>query len=217
VLTYLLFVASWMALALGVLAPWLVRLLARDSGFWEGADVVAPLAFAGAFWGAYIVVAIGVGRTRRTQFNWVITGAAAALNVGLNLVLIPRYGIHGAAASAVVAFVVMFAGMTWWAQRVYPVPYQWRRVITAVGAAAALTVAGRLVGRLDVAVLLVLAYPLVLLALGFFLPEERRTLAGRFSSVRRGRSGWPISPFTSRRSSAPQEPSSSSSANDAQR
>ena len=55
-----------------------------------------PLAFAGAFWGAYIVVAIGVGRTKRTQFNWVVTGRAAAVNVGLNLVLIPRYGIHGA-------------------------------------------------------------------------------------------------------------------------
>jgi O-antigen/teichoic acid export membrane protein len=216
VLTYLLFAASWLALALGVLAPWLVRLLARDSGFWEGADVVAPLAFAGAFWGAYIVVAIGVGRTRRTQFNWVITGVAAALNVGLNLVLIPRYGIHGAAVSAVAAFAGMFAGMTWWAQRVYPVPYQWRRVVTVVGVAVALTVAGRLIDRLEVAVLLALVYPLVLLALGFFLPQER-AFVGRFSRLLAGRSGWPTSPFTSRRSSAPQEPSSSSSANDTRR
>jgi O-antigen/teichoic acid export membrane protein len=217
VLTYLLLISSWLALALGVFAPWLVRLLARDPGFWEGAEVVAPLAFAGVFWGAYIVVAIGVGRTRRTQFNWVVTGAAAALNVGLNLVLIPRYGIQGAAASAVAAFAVMFVGMTWWAQRIYPVPYQWRRVVTAVGAAVALTVAGRVIDRLDVAILLVLAYPLVLLALGFFLPQERRALGRRFSRLGDGRSGWPTSPFTSRRSSAPQEPSSSSSGNDAQR
>jgi O-antigen/teichoic acid export membrane protein len=215
VLTYLLFVSSWLALALGVLAPWLVRLLARDPGFWAGADVVAPLAFAGTFWGAFIVVAIGLGRTRRTQFNWVITGTAAALNVALNLVLIPRYGINGAAASAVVAFAVMFVGMAWWAQRVYPVPYQWRRVVTAVGAAAALTVVGRLIDRLEVAILLVLAYPFLLLVLGFLLPQERRALGRRFSRLGGGRSGWPTSPFTSRRSSAPQEPSSSSSANDA--
>jgi O-antigen/teichoic acid export membrane protein len=216
VLTYLLFVSSWLALALGVLAPWLVRLLARDPGFWEGADVVAPLAFAGAFWGAYIVVAIGVGRTRRTQFNWVITGAAATLDVALNLVLIPRYGIHGAAASAVVAFAVMFVGMTWWAQRVYPVPYQWRRIVTVVGVAVALTVTGRVIDRLSVAILLVAVYPVVLLALGFFLPEERATLQRQFSRLRGGRPGWPTSSFTSRRSSAPQEPSSSSSANDVQ-
>jgi O-antigen/teichoic acid export membrane protein len=217
VLTYLLFVSSWLALALGALAPWLVRLLARDPGFWEGADVVAPLAFAGTFWGGFIVVAIGVGRTKRTQFTWVVTGGAAAIDVSLNLVLIPRYGIQGAAASALVAFGFMFAGMAWWAQRVYPVPYQWRRVVTVVGAAAALTVAARGIDRLSVAIPLVLVYPLVLLALGFFLPEERGALRRGFSRLRRGRPGWPTSPFTSRRSSAPQEPSSSSSANDARR
>ena len=173
VLTYLLFVACWLSLALGVLAPWIVRVLARDEAFWAGADVVAPLAFAGALWGAYTVVSIGIGRLKRTQFNWVITGSAAALDVVLNLLLIPPYGIRGAAAAALAAFALMFVAMAIYAQRLYPVPYQWRRVATVLGAAAALTVVGRIVDRLDVAIALVLAYPFVLLALGFYLPFER--------------------------------------------
>jgi O-antigen/teichoic acid export membrane protein len=173
VLTYLLFVACWLSLALGVLAPWIVRVLARDDAFWAGADVVAPLAFAGALWGAYTVVSIGIGRLKRTQFNWVITGSAAALDVVLNVLLIPPYGIRGAAAAALTAFALMFVAMAVYAQRLYPVPYQWRRVATVLGAAAALTVAGRIVDRLDVAIALVLAYPLVLFALGFYLPFER--------------------------------------------
>ena len=178
VLTYLLFVACWLSLALGVLAPWLVQVLApSNEAFWPGATVVAPLAFAGALWGAYTVVAIGIGRLRRTQFNWVITGSAAAVDVALNLLLIPRYGIEGAAAAAVVAFAVMFLAMSVYSQRLYPVPYQWRRVATVLGVAVALTIAGRLIDRLDVAVVLVLAYPLVLLALGFYLPFERARLA----------------------------------------
>jgi O-antigen/teichoic acid export membrane protein len=173
VLTYLLFVACWLSLALGVLAPWIVRVLARDDAFWAGADVVAPLAFAGTLWGAYTVVSIGIGRLKRTQFNWVITGSAAALDVVLNVLLIPPYGIRGAAAAALTAFALMFVAMAVYAQRLYPVPYQWRRVATVLGAAAALTVAGRIVDRLDVAIALVLAYPLVLFALGFYLPFER--------------------------------------------
>jgi O-antigen/teichoic acid export membrane protein len=173
VLTYLLFVACWLSLALGSLAPWIVQLLARDESFWAGADVVAPLAFAGALWGAYTVVAIGIGRLRRTQFNWVITGAAALVNVSLNLLLVPRYGIEGAAAAAVAAFALMFVAMAVYAQRLYPVPYQWRRVATVLGTAVALTIAARLVDRLDVAVALVLAFPLVLAPLGFYLPAER--------------------------------------------
>jgi O-antigen/teichoic acid export membrane protein len=103
----------------------------------------------------------------------VITGSAALVDVALNLLLIPPYGIRGAAAAALVAFTLMFAAMAIHAQRLYPVPYQWRRVATVLGAAAALTVVGRVVDRLDVAVALVLAYPLVLLGLGFYLPFER--------------------------------------------
>ena len=177
VLTYLLFIACWLSLALGVLAPWLVRLLARDPAFWPGAEVVAPLAFAGALWGGYTVLAIGIGRMRRTQFNWVITGSAAALDVVLNLLLVPRYGIHGAATAAVSAFALMFTAMAVYAQRVYPVPYQWRRVFTLLSVAVGLTVVGRVVDRLDVAILLIAAYPLVLLPAGFYLPAERARLA----------------------------------------
>ena len=92
-------------------------------------------------------MAIGVGRAKRTQFNWVITGVAAAVNVGLNLILIPSYGIMGAAVATVVAYVVMFLGMTWYAQRVFPTAYQWRRVFTAVVAAVGLLLVGRGSGR----------------------------------------------------------------------
>lgn len=178
VLTYLVVVASWLALALGLLAPWLVRLLTQPE-FYAGERVVAPLAFGGIAYAAYIVMAIGVGRAKRTQFNWLITGLAALVNVALNLLLIPSFGMMGAAAATVAAYVVMFVAMTWYAQRVFPVPYQWRRVLTAAGAAVALLLAGKAVGGLAAALALMLAYPLALLLLGFFLPEERRTLTAR--------------------------------------
>ena len=87
------------------------------------------------------MLAIGSGRARRTQLNWVVTGVGAAVNIALNFWLIPAYGMVGAAISTLVAYVVLFAGMTLYAQSVYPVPYQWRRVATVLGAAVLLTVA----------------------------------------------------------------------------
>jgi O-antigen/teichoic acid export membrane protein len=184
VLTYLTLVASWAALGLGLLSPWLVDLLAADA-FADSSRVVAPLAFAAVAFGAYIVIAIGLGRARRTQFNWVVTGAAAAVNVALNLVLIPPYGMMGAAVATVAAYVTMACGMAWWSQRVYPVPYQWRRVATAAGAAVALVVAGKLLDLgLALSVVVVLAYPLALAALGFYLPAERRAIGSRLRPAR---------------------------------
>ena len=68
------------------------------------------------------------GASRRTQFNWVVTGAAAMVNIALNLILIPPYGMMGAAVATIAAYTTMFVGMAWWSQRIYPVAYQWRRV-----------------------------------------------------------------------------------------
>jgi O-antigen/teichoic acid export membrane protein len=138
------------------------------------------VAFAG-----YIVVAIGIGRAKRTQFNWVVTGAAAAVNVALNLLLIPPYGMMGAAIATIAAYSTMFAGMAWWAQRIFPVPYQWRRVATAAATGVALAVGGKLVGAgLPLAIALVALYPLVLVPLGFYLPAERRAIGARLRLAR---------------------------------
>ena len=184
VLTYLLALTSWAALALGALAPWWVRLL-TDPRYQRAEKGVALLAFAGAVYAGYVVLAIGSGRARKTQWNWAVTGAGAAVNVGLNFWLVPRWGMVGAAVSTAVAYVVLFVGMTLYAQHVYPVRYQWRRVVTCVAVGAGLTVAAR-AAHLPLApsALLVLAYPLVLGALGFYLPAERQRLRRLVPSFR---------------------------------
>ena len=91
----------------------------------------------------------------------------------------------GAAVATIVAYATMFAGMAWWAQRIYPVPYQWRRVVTAGLVGVALVVAGKLLdANLAVALALALAYPLTLLPFGFYLPAERRAIGARLGVAR---------------------------------
>ena len=176
VLTYLVVVTTWIATALTLLSPWIVQWLTTPR-FESASRVVGPLAFSAVSFGGYIVLAIGIGRARRTQFNWIVTGIAALVNVTLNLTLIPPFGMMGAAIATVAAYTVMFIGMAWWSQRIYPVPYQWRRVVTAAGAGVALTVLGKLVGAgLPLATVLALLYPVALLPLGFYLPAERQRL-----------------------------------------
>jgi O-antigen/teichoic acid export membrane protein len=176
VLTYVLCICCWLALALGLLAPWILRLITTKP-FYPAENVVAPLAFGVAAFGAYIVVQIGTGRARRTATNWIVTGAAALVNVALNLVLIPPFGRMGAATAMVSAYTLLFLTMAWRANRVFPVPYQWRRVATVGGAAVGLTVLGKLLDApLALALVLVAVYPVVLALLGFYLPAERRRI-----------------------------------------
>jgi O-antigen/teichoic acid export membrane protein len=176
VLTYVLLIVCWSSLALGALAPWIVHLL-TTTRFYSAQRVVALLAFSNAAMAGFMVVSIGIGRARRTRFNWIITGSAAVVNIALNVALIPPYGMIGAAIATLVSFTFMFAFMAWHAQRVYPVPYQWRRVAILVSTAAALSVVAALADApLPLAIVLAVAYPLVLLPLGFYLPAERTRL-----------------------------------------
>jgi O-antigen/teichoic acid export membrane protein len=176
VLTYVVYVCCWLALALGLLAPWIVKLITTRP-FYPAQNVVAPLAFGVAAFGAYVVVQIGTGRARQTRSNWLVTGVAAALNVALNFALIPTYGRMGAAIATVAAYTLLFVGMAWRAHRVFPVAYQWRRVATLGLASVGLTVFGKALDvPLGVALALTAAFPLVLLLLGFYLPAERRRL-----------------------------------------
>ena len=177
VLTYLVVIASWVAPALALLSPWLVRLLTKPA-FYAGSQVVAPLAFATVAYAGYIVMAIGVGRAKRTQFNWVIAGAAALLNVALNLLLIPPVRDDGRRRSHGRRVLPMFVrhGLVRAARlpRAVPVAPGGDRGRAGRGAR------GRQRKLLDVglavALLLALAYPLALAPLGFFLPGERARL-----------------------------------------
>jgi O-antigen/teichoic acid export membrane protein len=176
VLTYVVFVCCWLALGLGLLAPWILKLITTEP-FYPAENVVAPLAFSVAAFGAYVVVQIGTGRARQTRTNWIVTGVAAVVNVTLNLILIPPYGRMGAAIATVVAYALLFVMMAWRAHKVFPVAYQWRRVATLGLTAVGLTVLGKLVDApLVLALALTAVYPLLLALFGFYLPVERKRL-----------------------------------------
>jgi O-antigen/teichoic acid export membrane protein len=178
VLTYLMLLASWAAIGLSLLAPWIVQILApKNHHFWPAAEAVPALAFSSVFYAGFIVVTIGAGRTKNTQFNWVAAAAGATLNLGLNFWLIPAYGMLGAAYATLAGYALLMVVRTWNAQDVYPVPYQWRRVAVVLGAAGILTALGKLLPQsLPLAIGLTLVYPLSLGLLGFYLPVERARL-----------------------------------------
>jgi O-antigen/teichoic acid export membrane protein len=177
VLTYLMFVAAWAAVGLSLFAPWIVHVLGRQPGFWPAAVAVPALAFSSVFYAGFIVVTIATGRARQTKFNWIAAAAGAALNFGLNVWLIPAYGMLGAAYATLAAYILLMIVRTWNAQHVYPVSYQWRRVVVLLLAAGAVTGLGEaLPHSILLALLLTAAYPLVLAPLRFYLPAERKRL-----------------------------------------
>ncbi|MBC7259903.1 MAG: polysaccharide biosynthesis C-terminal domain-containing protein, partial [Chloroflexi bacterium] len=122
-------------------------------------------------------------------------GSAAALNIALNVALIPRWGIDAAAWSKVAAYALL-AVITFVAgQRVYPIPWEGRRVALMVAMGAATWAASAVVLgpaplglRAAARLALLAAFPALLWLARFPTADERgyvmRFLANRRDALR---------------------------------
>jgi O-antigen/teichoic acid export membrane protein len=99
--------------------------------------VVGLLSLSIVIYGVYPVVSTGLSIARRTSSLGVISVAAAGVNVGLNLVLIPAWGLVGAAVSTVGAFAALTCGTAIAAQRIDPVDYPLGRLALVLASAIA--------------------------------------------------------------------------------
>lgn len=128
-----------MASVLAILAPDIIDLIAPPS-YAPAADVTVIVAYASALNATALMLASGVYLVRDTRRMPLLTAVAAAANVALNLVLIPRLGILGAAWSTLVAYGVLALLTGWLAMRRYPLMLDTPRLaaVTAVAVGATL-------------------------------------------------------------------------------
>jgi len=178
VMTYFSTVALYVALAVSVLSPEIVRLLSRREAYWRAWQVVPFVALSYVLYGLYFQGAVGINLKKETRFLPFVVGSAAAVNLVLNYLLIRPWGIMGAAASTVISYLLLVVLVFWVSQRLYPIAYEWGRLFRLALVAALIYLASLLVPNSPtwLAVLLklflLLLFPLVLLAIRFFAPEE---------------------------------------------
>ncbi len=177
VLTYFVLVAMFVALALSVLSKEVIAVMATPP-FYSAYHVVPLITLALLFYGCFMCVNAGMYLEKKTKYIPFIIGAGATLNLGLNYLLIPSYGMVGAAIATASSyfFLVIVAFLA--SRRFYPINYEWGR-ITRIFLAAGLVYAGSLFINNDSVIiagilkaLSLLAFPLLLFGFRFFKPEE---------------------------------------------
>jgi O-antigen/teichoic acid export membrane protein len=182
IFTWFAAVLAFAASGLWLESRWIVRLLAAPD-FFASYQAVGLLATGIGLYGLYLAMVVILGRTGRTEYSFPATIAAVVTNVILNLILVPSHGIVGAGLALVGSYVVVLVLMYAFTQRLFPVPYEWRRLALVLLSAAGVVAAGELllptsgaIGLLSRGVLW-LAYPGILYLFGFLHEEERTGLA----------------------------------------
>jgi O-antigen/teichoic acid export membrane protein len=134
--------------------------------------------------GFYLLTSIGLNITKNTQYYPVATVSAAATNIALNIALVPRFGMIGAAWANAAGYGVQAVLAFRFSQRFFPVRYETQRIALISGAALVACLIARALPEMPPAVAVavralavLVVYATVLGVSGFLRPEELRALA----------------------------------------
>lgn len=193
--TYGVAVLALMTAGLAAIAPDLLDVMTRGR-FIAASGVVAWIAVGVFFYGVYLLTSIGLNITSHTRYYPVSTAIGAAVNVGLNVALIPGFGMLGAAWAHATGYAVQ-AGIAYhFSQRFFPIRYERGRLARAVlgpaagfAAAQAVPDVSALVNVLTRGTVVVLVTLAVLWMTRFFNTGELRWLE---SLRRRRRDAAPV-------------------------
>ena len=188
--TYGIAVLALMTAGLSAIAADLLELVTHGQ-YVAAAGVVTWTAVGVFFYGVYLLTSIGLNITSKTVYYPVTTAVGAALNIGLNFALIPRFGIIGAAWANGAAYALQAAIAFRFSQRFYPVRYEYGRIArVAIAALIAFLAASQLPSMPAVAGILVRGTTVVVIMSsllwisGFFNADEMRVL-DRFRTRKR--------------------------------
>jgi O-antigen/teichoic acid export membrane protein len=182
VATYGIAVLCLMTAGLSAIASDLLDLVTHGQ-YVAAAGVVTWTAVGVAFYGVYLLTSIGLNITSRTAYYPMTTAVGAAVNIGLNFLFVPRFGIIGAAWANAASYALQAALAYAFSQHFYPVAYEYGRVLRAVsasvlafGAARALPAMPPAAGVLARGVTVMAVMTAILWLTRFFNPEELRAL-----------------------------------------
>jgi O-antigen/teichoic acid export membrane protein len=176
--TYYTLVLSWTALGISLLAKDILLLLtapAYHTAYRVTSWIVWGLLLAGLY---YIPMSF---LFLKSKTGWVpiVTVISGLVNVSLNLWLVPSHGIMAAAWATFLSYGIMLLLVWRIALRIYPFPYEYRRLGLIALAVISLSALGTTIQfdsvglNLGVKGSLLMIYPVALFLLGFFTPAER--------------------------------------------
>ena len=161
-----------------ILAEPVLRVFSTSEIASQGRFAVPMLALAVSLLGVHNIISFILLLTKKTKIlalTWIV---AAVLNIGLNIVVVPRIGILGAALTTLIAYSLVLGLVSYYSFKEFKFSIDWRFIIKSLGASAIMTVAIWLIaprGYLDTILTVVagvIIYGVVLMLLRGFGKEE---------------------------------------------
>jgi O-antigen/teichoic acid export membrane protein len=183
-LTYLTFVLVWLGLAQSFFAEEFIMFFTTDPIYASSYQVVSIITFSYIFSGMRSVSTIGFYLTKKTGYIAVMILFAALLNIILNVIFIPIYGMITAAYTTLIAFLLLYLFSQIISNKRYYIPFENFKLVKILLCGVILFLAVTVLGNDDFVLKLVLKvaalllFPLILFLLKFYEVREIKSLKG---------------------------------------
>ncbi|MEM8530686.1 MAG: oligosaccharide flippase family protein [Chloroflexota bacterium] len=185
VLTYFVAGGLGMALVLGLFAHEIFLLLAiliDKNDYIPASPYVSLLTYVAVANGAGVAVSVGAYVTKQTAALGWTTLIGAAINLLLNIILIPPFGVWGAVWATAIGYTTVPVMLYLASQRLYAIPFEIPKVVLALGAQAAFMAigifyqTGDLFFDIPFKLFLLMLYGIALIILRVLEPHEIRMM-----------------------------------------
>lgn len=177
-MTYFSFVVIWLGLALSLFSREIIKIFALNPDYWPAYQVVPVVTLAYTLMGIRLFAVLGQYLTRNTKSVAYTTLIAAAMNIALNIIYIPRYGLLTAAWTTLIAFALLLVMSYAISNRYYSIPYELWKLFLLLVLGISLYVAtdyvysGNFLIDAPVKLAVILIFPLLLYPFGFYEKVE---------------------------------------------
>ncbi len=190
VTTYLIFALVLFALTLSLLSKEVIQFFSMNSDYWIAYTVVPLVSLAFVFKGMQYVFSLPFHFVKKTSYIAYIVTFAAALNIVLNIILIPLYGYLMAAGVMVGSYLVMTVLYYFTAKKYYTIPFELKKIIMMLIVGGFLYLPAFFINDMDllirllVKIFIIALFPFVLYLLNFYEPIELERIKSIYQKIK---------------------------------
>jgi O-antigen/teichoic acid export membrane protein len=177
-MTYSTFVFVWGFVFLSLFSQEIVKVFAKKEDFGSVYLLIPIILLSYVFSGMRLTASLGMMLTKNTKHIAWITIAASALNIALNFIFIPIYGIMAAAVNTLAAFIIFYIITQKLSDKYFKINYENSKLILMILTGSVLSAAIYLLPPINLFILasikifLVILFPVLLYLFDFYEQSE---------------------------------------------
>lgn len=139
-MTYSFLIFLFGAIVLSLIAPHFIKVFARNPDYWLSKNIVPFISFSLVFYGMQIIGVMSFYHEKKTNIVLLIFILSSITNIIINLILIPFFGMYGAAISTFISYLISTILIYQFSKKYYFIKWENTKLIIAMTTGIALVI-----------------------------------------------------------------------------